>query len=1100
MNREFTINLSLEELLWHCTVRVLVAGQPEGTGFFVAPRFIVTCAHVVRVDKNPPLTIVLSDGESLQVLVREVYADDYPDLALLELAHPKSCHDVYVELDADVQPLDKLRTNGFPPQYVYGDGLTLTCEGLSRMPEHPDAAFVKLSEGMVQEGYSGAPLLNVRTGAVCGLINSTRNYWNPYGGRAVSAAVILSLFQQHILASQLPMEITSMPWGPLRRLSCAAANGKGSTSATLSNFLSKWSDWSSQELAKLRADNLTPISAVRSPLDHYWRHFIQMDHWRRRLRKELESYVTICERLEIKDLPSIPPTVDGSYEPVAENLTLWLDTIPPWKSIKPSIRRPKQEPKHNSSIDWETLQEDFSRTLQRIKRVADPAKARLDIGFLIFGSQGSGKTEFLQTCATALHEGNSSIEMRERLSLFLPLLPWSDYNDVEEFILHRVRQAGGEYFWKNLEDLDLMLSSLQWNLVIVIDEFEKVLNEPNRYRNFRLFIKQSTKLNSLRYLLAVQETDLDSIAPYEDIWKLIAYQGDHSLDMGGWIDLTELNNNHGIGYKILRAADENYAADLLKERGLVLSPLIAQILLKLIGKLEIHDVVSLNFFGFVEAFWKYLKKSKDLTGEIEFKILEAMSGVAEAVVHSGSLTPSRELVNEFLKTKQRKHRDDISLLTDKSLIYWVYSFGSRLFDKSEVLLRLNWPFLWNLRLARQLWDEYHMDSLTEKSKSEVLKWIRNIRDSEFQLGIWEFVLLHADTKMVQGDLSYELSRDIWLLALDPSEMSWCAPCFAARWSSPEMQHTVKSELFKRTSGMFSERRPFFGLLFFATETPALHAPDRLRLLRPHYRTIGEMSLSAYFLYGVKRMLNEFKDQGRFLRCLHLLATSHLTGCAKELSLTAWGEFIQYRIAGQDNTVQRNLEFLISRHLRSATRDADEDYGCQTNNERPRQRYFREELLATALDWTWDQPNSDFQQIFELLNGMGWYDALRHGIDRRIATEMRREANLSFGRYFRKLLEGRKRRAGDQIEKYKTLIVKLLKGKAKNVRRPEELGFFLLRHAAFAGHGTALIPRELWEEFELVHRVPALERLLRHYPIQKRGAGARSKEDKSMRRQ
>ncbi|MEN8446805.1 MAG: hypothetical protein ABG776_17545, partial [Cyanobacteria bacterium J06555_13] len=39
----------LDELLQHCTVRIEVPGQKGwGTGFFVAPGLILTCAHVVK--------------------------------------------------------------------------------------------------------------------------------------------------------------------------------------------------------------------------------------------------------------------------------------------------------------------------------------------------------------------------------------------------------------------------------------------------------------------------------------------------------------------------------------------------------------------------------------------------------------------------------------------------------------------------------------------------------------------------------------------------------------------------------------------------------------------------------------------------------------------------------------------------------------------------------------------------------------------------------------------------------------------------------------------------------------------------------------------
>jgi hypothetical protein len=58
---------SLREQLKRCTVRLLVPGKSLGTGFFVAPGLILTCAHVVQTaqENNSSIEVYTWDGQSL---------------------------------------------------------------------------------------------------------------------------------------------------------------------------------------------------------------------------------------------------------------------------------------------------------------------------------------------------------------------------------------------------------------------------------------------------------------------------------------------------------------------------------------------------------------------------------------------------------------------------------------------------------------------------------------------------------------------------------------------------------------------------------------------------------------------------------------------------------------------------------------------------------------------------------------------------------------------------------------------------------------------------------------------------------------------------
>jgi S1-C subfamily serine protease len=73
----------LEALLRRCTVRV-EQGQGHGTGFFVAPGLVVTCAHVVETTDSQTTPVpIYWQGQTYRAHIEKIFASPYPDLALL---------------------------------------------------------------------------------------------------------------------------------------------------------------------------------------------------------------------------------------------------------------------------------------------------------------------------------------------------------------------------------------------------------------------------------------------------------------------------------------------------------------------------------------------------------------------------------------------------------------------------------------------------------------------------------------------------------------------------------------------------------------------------------------------------------------------------------------------------------------------------------------------------------------------------------------------------------------------------------------------------------------------------------------------------------
>lgn len=188
--------MSLYDLLPHCTVRIL-CGRETGTGFFVGPGVMLTGAHVVKpAQQGANLTVTWKPGAGTdtQVFSAEVtdfLAEPYPSLALLRAdlsPHPCVYLDESVELLEIVSPGDRLFSYGYPDDYSNGDSALPTYEG----PADNDGVLLKLMGAQIRPSFSGAPLLNPRTGRVCGIIQLSRDRSSALGGRTAPTTTVLA--------------------------------------------------------------------------------------------------------------------------------------------------------------------------------------------------------------------------------------------------------------------------------------------------------------------------------------------------------------------------------------------------------------------------------------------------------------------------------------------------------------------------------------------------------------------------------------------------------------------------------------------------------------------------------------------------------------------------------------------------------------------------------------------------------------------------------------------------------------------------------------------------------------------------------------------
>ena len=183
----------LQSLLHLCTARVTDPKNPNerGTGFFVAPGFILTCAHVVENAHSSKMAVSVQwAGQSYIAKIGRFRDKPYPDLALLKIDDLTNHPCVY--LHQEVRVGDDLYSYGYTDKYPDGDPTTFVCEGSTNEPQ----PLLKFKFGEVRAGLSGGPLLNQRTGGVCGVVKRTRGTDTVMGGRAIPISTVFREFQE----------------------------------------------------------------------------------------------------------------------------------------------------------------------------------------------------------------------------------------------------------------------------------------------------------------------------------------------------------------------------------------------------------------------------------------------------------------------------------------------------------------------------------------------------------------------------------------------------------------------------------------------------------------------------------------------------------------------------------------------------------------------------------------------------------------------------------------------------------------------------------------------------------------------------------------
>jgi hypothetical protein len=197
-------------LLVACSARLDTDGGPQGTAFFVAPGFAVTAAHVVSGAYGLPVR--LSEGSDTwrgrvadvrPPLAGEIAATSpypAPDVALIEIDEgPEHACALLASkhFPQDVRVMARGYTHTFDRRSVTAETETFRLTGVLETPD-PACQLLKLGLGEVTRGMSGAPVLELKTGEVIGMLRTSRKLGSNLGGWVVPAGVIRLLWPEEV--------------------------------------------------------------------------------------------------------------------------------------------------------------------------------------------------------------------------------------------------------------------------------------------------------------------------------------------------------------------------------------------------------------------------------------------------------------------------------------------------------------------------------------------------------------------------------------------------------------------------------------------------------------------------------------------------------------------------------------------------------------------------------------------------------------------------------------------------------------------------------------------------------------------------------------
>jgi hypothetical protein len=702
--------------------------------------------------------------------------------------------------------------------------------------------------------------------------------------------------------------------------------------------------------------------------------------------------------------------------------------------------------------------------------------------FLVMGSSGSGKTHFI---ASRLAE-----DAPEEPRPFLVLLLGSPESGVglEEMIVRGVRDASGDGRWGSLEEFSAFLGARRegaradadldpLNLLIVLDGLEKwVISRGLEFdAELTTFIADHTRLHNVYWLVTLHDASYDKIS-VNAAWNLYSNvrslprvtvsEREYSLNAGGWYALDTFNRTDELGLRIIgevqgRAAsgDEDFLVMLDEmKRGdtsgaatrILSNPFIAWLLLDLLRDEDIRwNVLDLNIIAFIEKFWA--KRLNNLRAALsdaklnaaaldEPQLVNLVWAVARALCEFADLTPPRlalvKGIREWAEAKGMERSDEkaaesaVAILTEGNLLKKseegganpTHPFGPAPPVKIEILFETFWEYY----IARTLDPASFKDAAAVWGALEKTAQREDVRESVCIFFLMIIAGLAFNPEAADSETYEQLLAGVSRHGVETRSRLSAAVWFAAQKVDADAQRAL-AEVALGHSGDPLDSHALYGLMAFLgdADESVLDIPSRLRLMRPHYEQLRSASLSDFYYFTARRLLRQVRGRQALSDCMLILTGSEATGCAPQLAQLA----VDLVRDWATDRKTRMLDFVI-KYLQRLS-------GFKTLGEAPpgaaRPYSFHECVLSQFCHQLVFSEEFRGLEAYWLLSTNLWYRPEQLSIQEPLAREMRQQANIELGRWYRQWIYT------------DTGYVKLVKELAGGDLRDRETAFYLIRH-------------------------------------------------------